>query len=254
MRQGGVTAMFTPRIDNVDGPRRHRRRSQRRSGGCVGCRADRRAAVRRRGPGQLAHSGQRRGQHARRHGRAAPVRAGVGDGQVMTMTFGTRSTVWRSAASGAGFTFIELLIVSTILIILASAVMPLAKVTNQRQKEAELRRALREMRTAIDKFKDAADAGHDQRVRSETWQRELSARSRDARRRRRRRRTTRRAENSNSCAVFPIDPFTGSTEWGLRAYQDRPDSMAWGGQNVYDIYTKAGRHCARRHQVQGLVR
>ena len=54
-----------------------------------------------------------------------------------------------------GFTFIELLVVSTILIILASAVMPLAKVTNQRQKEAELRRSLREMRTAIDKFKDA---------------------------------------------------------------------------------------------------
>ena len=58
-----------------------------------------------------------------------------------------------------GFTFIELLVVTTILLILASAVMPLAKVTVQRQREAELRRYLREMRTAIDKFKDAADAG-----------------------------------------------------------------------------------------------
>ena len=58
-----------------------------------------------------------------------------------------------------GYTFIELLIVTTILFILASAVMPLAKVTIQRQKEAELRRSLREMRDAIDKFKDAADAG-----------------------------------------------------------------------------------------------
>ena len=58
-----------------------------------------------------------------------------------------------------GFTFIELLVVTTILLILASAVMPLAKVTVQRQREAELRRALREMRTAIDKYKDAVDNG-----------------------------------------------------------------------------------------------
>src|SRR5947208_1895009 len=57
------------------------------------------------------------------------------------------------------FTFVELLVVCTILLILASAVMPLAHVTVQRQREAELRRSLREMRTAIDKFKDAADAG-----------------------------------------------------------------------------------------------
>ena len=67
---------------------------------------------------------------------------------------------WRAAAAGSdGFTFVELLVVCTILLILASAVMPLARVTVQRQREAELRRALREMRTAIDKFKDAADAG-----------------------------------------------------------------------------------------------
>src|SRR6478735_1991039 len=58
-----------------------------------------------------------------------------------------------------GFTFVELLVVCTILLILASAVMPLAKVSIQRQREAELRRALREMRTAIDRFKDAADGG-----------------------------------------------------------------------------------------------
>ena len=58
-----------------------------------------------------------------------------------------------------GFTFVELLVVSTLLIILASAIMPMAKVTMQRQREAELRRSLREMRTALDKFKDAADNG-----------------------------------------------------------------------------------------------
>src|ERR1700692_562990 len=56
-----------------------------------------------------------------------------------------------------GYTFIELLVVSTIVLILASAVMPLARVTAARQREAELRRTLREMRTAIDKYKEATD-------------------------------------------------------------------------------------------------
>src|SRR5262245_20716124 len=62
-------------------------------------------------------------------------------------------------AAERGYTFVELLIVVTILLVLASAVLPLAQVTSQRQREAELRRDLREMRTAIDKFKDAVDNG-----------------------------------------------------------------------------------------------
>src|SRR3954471_17839810 len=85
------------------------------------------------------------------------------------MTKMTRRMLTRVAEGGlvpakrcgreGGFTFVELLVVCTIMLILASAVMPLARVTVQRQHEAELRRALRDMRTAIDKFKDAADAG-----------------------------------------------------------------------------------------------
>src|SRR5262245_18151246 len=58
-----------------------------------------------------------------------------------------------------GLTFVEVLVVTVMVLILASAVLPLSKVTFQRQKEAELHRALREMRTAIDKYKDAADTG-----------------------------------------------------------------------------------------------
>src|SRR6187431_2351653 len=69
--------------------------------------------------------------------------------------FGIRHS---SLTGERGFTFVELLVVTTILLILASAVLPLAKVSIQRQREAELRRNLREMRTAIDKFKDDADA------------------------------------------------------------------------------------------------
>jgi len=143
----------------------------------------------------------------------------------------------RSSSEG-GFTFIELLIVSTILIILASAVMPLAKVNTQRQKEAELRRALREMRTAIDRFKDSADAGmisaFDLKPGSENYPADLDTLVEgvgvvnDA-----------SGRKLKFLRRVPMDPFTGSAEWGLRSYQDRPDSRSWGGQNVYDVYTKA---------------
>src|SRR5262245_23497840 len=66
---------------------------------------------------------------------------------------------WRLGVDREGYTFVELIVVVTILLILASAVLPLAQVTSQRQREAELRRDLREIRTAIDKFKDAVDVG-----------------------------------------------------------------------------------------------
>jgi general secretion pathway protein G len=145
----------------------------------------------------------------------------------------------RRYQDARGFTFIELLIVSTILIILASAVMPLAKVTNQRTKEAELRRSLREIRTAIDKFKDAVDMGlipaTEIRTGSEGYPPDLDTLVEGV---------TVANDASGRKLKFlrrvPIDPMTSSTEWGLRAYQDRPDAFAWGGQNVYDVYTKSG--------------
>lgn len=144
----------------------------------------------------------------------------------------------RRIHGARGFTFIELLIVSTILIILASAVMPLAKVANQRQKEGELRRSLREMRTAIDKFKDAVDMGlipaTELRTGSEGYPPDLETLVEGV---------TVANDASGRKLKFlrriPIDPFTNSSDWGRRAYQDRPDSFAWGGQNVYDVYTKS---------------
>ena len=145
--------------------------------------------------------------------------------------------VWGTRGA-RGFTFIELLIVSTILIILASAVMPLAKVANQRQKEAELRRSLREMRTAIDKFKDAVDMGlipaTEIRTGSEGYPPDLETLVEGV---------TVANDASGRKLKFlrriPIDPLTNSTDWGQRAYQDRPDAFSWGGQNVYDVYTKS---------------
>jgi general secretion pathway protein G len=145
---------------------------------------------------------------------------------------------WRGLNGAQGFTFIELLIVSTILIILASAAMPLAKVANQRQKEAELRRSLREMRTAIDKFKDAADAGvisaFDLKAGSENYPASLQqlvdgvTKTNDA-----------TGVKLKFLRRIPFDPMTHSTDWGLRAYSDRPDSTSWGGSSVYDVYTKS---------------
>jgi general secretion pathway protein G len=136
----------------------------------------------------------------------------------------------------SGFTFVELLVVVTIVTILASAIMPLAKVTARRTREAELRRDLREIRTAIDKFKDAADIGQigslDLKVGAENYPADLQqlvdgvTAANDA--------TGRKLKFLRR---IPVDPMTHSTEWGLRSYQDKPDSTHWGGQNVFDVYT-----------------
>jgi general secretion pathway protein G len=144
----------------------------------------------------------------------------------------------RSRSVGReGYTFVELLIVVTLLMILASAVLPLAQVTSQRQREAELRRNLREIRTAIDKFKDAVDTGQIPttalRPDNEGYPSDLETlvegvtAANDA--------TGRKLKYLRR---IPIDPMTNGNEWGLRSYQDKPDSTSWGGQNVFDVYTK----------------
>jgi general secretion pathway protein G len=121
-----------------------------------------------------------------------------------------------------GYTFVELIIVTTIILILASAVQPLVRVTIQRQKESELRRALRDMRDAIDKFKESADA---QMIDLESLVEGVSV-ANDA--------TGRKLKFLRR---VPIDPMTGTDEWGMRSYQDKPDTTRWGGQNVFDVFT-----------------
>jgi general secretion pathway protein G len=144
----------------------------------------------------------------------------------------------RGSPESKGFTFIELIVVTTILLILASAVMPLAKVTVQRQREMELHRALREMRTAIDKYKDAVDNGLigsvDVKAGSEGYPPNLETLvegvsvANDA-----------SGRKLKFLRRVPRDPITNSTEWGLRSYTDKPDSTSWGGGNVYDVYCKS---------------
>lgn len=138
----------------------------------------------------------------------------------------------------SGYTFVELLIVTAVLMILASAVMPLAQVTSQRQREAELRRTLRELRTAIDAFKNAVEQGRIPTTELEpgnegyppdldTLVEGVSA-ANDA--------TGRKLKFLRR---IPIDPMTADMEWGMRSYQDSPTDDSWGGQNVFDVYTKS---------------
>lgn len=151
---------------------------------------------------------------------------------------GRAGQVARAGRLAQGYTFVELLIVTSILFILASAVLPLAQVTSQRQREAELRRNLREVRMAIDRFKDAVDLGQIAQTElepgSEGYPPNLETlvdgvpAANDASGRR-----------LKFLRRIPLDPMTG-TEWGLRSYQDKPDSTSWGGQNVFDVYTTSG--------------
>jgi general secretion pathway protein G len=122
--------------------------------------------------------------------------------------------------------------------ILASAALPLVRVSIRRQRETELRSDLRQMRAAIDKFKDYADAGRiaptEVQFGSENYPTSLQqlvdgvALNNDA-----------SGRKMKFLRRIPIDPITNSPDWGLRSYQDQPGSTTWGGQNVYDVYSKA---------------
>lgn len=133
------------------------------------------------------------------------------------------------------FTLMEMIITATVLLILASAVVPMAKNGIRRQKELELRRDLREMRLAIDAYKLAVDQQRikppppenmgypeslDVLVEGATANGTLSGKIRFLRR-------------------VPVDPFTGRPEWGLRSINDEAKSTSWGGGNVFDVYSQA---------------
>jgi len=133
----------------------------------------------------------------------------------------------------AGFTLAELVMVAALIALLATIVLPVAKFTVKRRKEAELHLALRQMRTAIDDYKRLSDQGMIPiKLGSEGYPPDLETLvegvqlvGQDIKRKFLRR--------------IPVDPMTGTTEWGLRSYQDDWDSDSWGGENVYDVYSKS---------------
>jgi|SRR5450432_484363 general secretion pathway protein G len=136
----------------------------------------------------------------------------------------------------AGMTLLELIIACGILMILASAALPIARLTVIRQRESDLRYDLRKMRDAIDRYKDLADRNQ---IRTElgsegyppdldTLVKGVALGGAGA-----------AGKNIRFLRRVPVDPMTGHADWGMRAVQDDPDSNSWGGKNVFDVYSKS---------------
>ena len=138
----------------------------------------------------------------------------------------------RKPTAQRGFTLLELIVAATILSILTLLALPLARVTVQREREKELRSALWEMRDAIDRYKDAADKNMFQtKVDSMNYPPDLDTLVKGI--------DIAGGKKLRFLRSIPIDPMTKSKEWGLRSMQDDPDSDSWGGQSVFDVYTKS---------------
>jgi general secretion pathway protein G len=137
-----------------------------------------------------------------------------------------------SRSRWSGFTLLELIVAATILSVLTLMALPLARVTTQREKERQLRRALWELRDAIDKYKLAADQGAFQiKVDSNGYPPDLDTLVKGV--------EIQGGKKIRFLRSIPTDPMTNSKEWGLRSMQDDPDSDSWGGQSVFDVYTKS---------------
>ena len=144
----------------------------------------------------------------------------------------TRFDRRKDKSSERGLTLLELIVAAAILSILAVMVLPMARITIQRQKEKELRRALWQMRDAIDRYKTQADSDWFQtKVDSYGYPPDLDTLVNGV--------TARGGVKIRYLRSIPIDPMTHSKDWGLRSMQDDPDSDSWGGQGVFDVYTKS---------------
>jgi general secretion pathway protein G len=137
----------------------------------------------------------------------------------------------QARASSCGLTLVELVVALMLMAILMGAAIPIAKTRVKRERERDLRQALWEMRDAIDRYKDAADRNAFQtKVDSQGYPPDLQTLVDGVDVQGKKLRFLRR---------IPVDPMTGTTDWGLRSMQDDPDSTSWGGQNVFDVYTKS---------------
>jgi general secretion pathway protein G len=134
-----------------------------------------------------------------------------------------------------GLTLVELIVAFTIMTLLSAMAVPLARYKVRRERERELRYALREIRTAIDKYKDMADAQKFGPIKmgTEGYPEDLNILAEGVKL------TGTVDKKIRLLRRMPRDPMTGSTEWGKRALQDDPKSTSWGGQNVFDVYTKS---------------
>ena len=140
----------------------------------------------------------------------------------------------RRKSSQSGFTLLELITATTILLVLGSAALPVVRFSVQRTKEAQLHKALRDIRDAIDHYKDYADRNLIRvEVGSEGYPPDLETLVKPIQ----------IGAGSDRKVRFlrriPVDPMTGRAEWNLQSVQDDPDSTSWGGKNVFDVHSKS---------------
>src|SRR5580698_10662441 len=134
-----------------------------------------------------------------------------------------------------GFTLVELIVSFTIMALLTTMAVPLAAYRVKRDKERELRYALREIRKAIDAYKDATLANKiDVKLGTEGYPESLEILVKGVK----------LSQSPDGKEIkflrrIPMDPMTGTYDWGKRSMQDDPKSQSWGGQNVFDVYSKS---------------
>jgi general secretion pathway protein G len=136
--------------------------------------------------------------------------------------------------SERGMSLLELIIACTILMVLSSAAMPIARYTIVHKKEELLHYNLRQMRDAIDRYKDLADSNKIRvEVGTEGYPPDLETLVKGVK----------VGAGDDKKIRFlrriPVDPMTGQADWGLRAISDDPDSRSWAGKNVFDVYSKS---------------
>jgi general secretion pathway protein G len=145
----------------------------------------------------------------------------------------------RRRKTQAGLTLVELIVAFSILMILTTMAVPMARYKVRREREKELRQDLHDMRAAVDKYKDMCDAGKIQSTNQDSYCYPLTLEA-----------LVEGVQISNTISSgktpkmrflrrIPKDPMTGGTDWGKRSMQDEPTSTSWGGQNVFDVYTKS---------------
>jgi general secretion pathway protein G len=139
-----------------------------------------------------------------------------------------------------GLTLVELVVAFTIMLVLSSMAVPLARSRVRADRQRELLNAVREMRAAIDKYKDYADLGYlgPQKQGTNNWPETLEILVEGVKL------PGPDGKKMRFLRRIPVDPFTGKAEWGLRSDQDDPKSLSWGGQDVFDVYSKTSEKAA----------
>ena len=141
----------------------------------------------------------------------------------------------RKSAGQRGLTLVELIVAFTIMALLTTMAVPLARYKVRRDRERELTLALREIRKAIDDYKDASLAGKvEVKLGTDGYPETLDQLVQGVK-------LLQSAEGKKIKFLrrIPLDPMTNSRDWGLRSEQDDPASTSWGRQNVFDVYTKS---------------